>query len=177
VKAAYADPPYLGVAAKHYGARHPNAADYDDPMTHKRLIERLADEYESWALSMNEPSLRVLLPWCPSDCRTGAWVKSFASFKANVTRAWAWEPVVFRFSRPRTRQQPTWRDFIVTPITLKKGFTGAKPDLFSFWVFDGLNLVDDDVFDDIFPGSGAVTDAYAKWRQRDQSEQFTLEVA
>jgi hypothetical protein len=175
VKAAYADPPYLGCAEKHYGKLHELAADYDDPMTHKRLIERLTDEYEAWALSLHEPSLRILLPWCPEDCRTGAWVKPFASYKAGVTRAWTWEPVIFRFSRNRTRQQDTWRDFIEAPedgpavavgITLKKGFTGRKPDPFSFWVFEGLNLMDGDRFDDLFPGSGAVTEAYDKWRNR-----------
>ncbi len=168
MKAAYADPPYLGCAEKHYGKMHDRAADYDDPLTHKRLIERLADEYESWGLSMNEPSLRILLPWCPSDCHTGVWVKSFASFKPNVGHAWTWEPVVFRFARKRTRQQPTWRDHIVCPITLKKGFTGAKPQPFCFWVFDGLNLLDGDGFDDIFPGSGAVGEAYDLWRQSGQ---------
>jgi hypothetical protein len=174
MKCAYADPPYLGVAAKHYGHLHANAADYDDPMTHKRLIEKMSDEFESWALSMSEPSLRTLLPWCPSDCRTAVWVKSFASFKPNVTRAYTWEPVVFRFSRNRTREQDTWRDHIVCPITLKKGFTGQKPEPFSFWVFEGLNIIEGDDFTDLFPGSGAVTEAYEKWRYRAAPNQLHL---
>jgi hypothetical protein len=177
MRAAYADPPYLGVAAKHYGHLHADAADYDDPLTHKRLIERLSDENDAWALSMSEPSLKVLLPWCPDDCRTGAWVKPFASFKANVTHAHAWEPVVFRFSRRRTRAQDTWRDFVICPITLKRGFTGAKPDPVCFWIFEGLNLLPGDMFADLFPGSGAVTDAYEKWSARSQPEQFHLGVA
>jgi hypothetical protein len=174
VKAAYADPPYLGVAEKHYGDLHPEAAAYDDPMTHKRLIERLCSEYDAWAMSLSEPSLRVILPMCPEDCRTGAWVKPFASFKANVTHAYAWEPVIFRFSRKRTRQQDTWRDFVAEPITLRKGFTGAKPERFCYWIFEGLNLQEGDEFHDIFPGSGAVGVAYDKWRTRG-AEHFQME--
>jgi hypothetical protein len=174
MKAAYADPPYLGVAEKHYGHLHPNAKDYDDPMTHKRLIEQLSDEAEAWALSMSEPSLRVLLPFCPEDCRTGAWVKPFASFKPNVTRAFTWEPVVYRFSRKRTREQDTWRDHISCPITLKRGFTGAKPDPVCFWIFEGLNLLEGDDFKDVFPGSGAVGAAYEKWRKRG-AQHFQME--
>ena len=90
MKAAYADPPYLGCSAKHYGALHEAASDYDDPATHKALIERLCDEYDTWALSLHEPSLRRILSMCPEDVRVGSWVKPFAAFKANVTRAWAW---------------------------------------------------------------------------------------
>lgn len=45
MKAAYADPPYLGCGKSHYGALHEQAADYDDPEHHRRLIERLCDEF------------------------------------------------------------------------------------------------------------------------------------
>ncbi len=140
MKAAYADPPYLGCGAKHYGDRHEAAAEYDTPEAHKRLIERLCDEFDTWALSLHEPSLRTILAMCPDDVRVAAWVKPFAAFKANVTRAWAWEPVIFRFSRPRTREQDTWRDFVSEPIAMRRGFPGAKPDGFCFWMFEGLNL-------------------------------------
>ena len=164
MKAAYADPPYLGCGKKHYGHLHENAGDYDDPKAHKELIERLCDEYDSWALSLHEPSLRTILPMCPADIRIGVWVKPFASFKPNVTRAFTWEPVIFSFHRPIVRQQPTWRDHVSENIMLKKGFTGAKPKKFCFWIFDGLNLQIDDSFDDVFPGSFAVSDAFEEWK-------------
>lgn len=174
MKATYADPPYLGTAAKFYGALHPEAAAYDEPATHKRLIEQLSDENDCWALSMGSVHLQMMLPWCPTGTRVGAWCKSFASYKAGVTRAFAWEPVLFQFHRPRTRQQDTWRDFIVEPITLKRGLTGAKPEKVCFWIFEGLNLEDGDEFRDQFPGSGAVTRAYEKWTARSQPEQIAL---
>ncbi len=174
MKTAYADPPYLGLAQEFYGGLHPEAALYDDPMTHKRLIERLSDEYEAWALSMASTTLRLMLPWCPEDIRIGSWVKPFASFKLNVTHAYTWEPVLFRFSRKRTREQGTWRDFIAEPITLQRGFRGAKPEKVCFWIFEGLNLAEGDQFDDLFPGSGAVGVAYEKWRTRMSMEQLPL---
>jgi hypothetical protein len=155
VRAAYADPPYLGCGVKHYGTRHDAAAEYDDPEAHRRLVERLCDEFDCWALSLHEPSLRVILPMCPADVRTATWVKPFAAFKKNVTRAWTWEPVS-------------------APIAMRKGFPGAKPDAFSFWIFEGLNLRPEDEFCDVFPGSGAVGDAWQRWKNRAMPEQYEL---
>lgn len=172
MKAAYADPPYLGCGKSHYGHLHELAADYDDPETHRRLIERLSDEQECWALSLHEPSLRTILNMCPADVRVATWVKPFAAFKANVTRAYTWEPVIFRFSRNRTREQDTWRDHISEPIAMRRGFPGAKPAKVCYWIFEGLNLEADDDFRDLFPGSGAVGEAWAKWKDRHPSEQL-----
>lgn len=137
MRAAYADPPYLGCSEAFYGHLHAEAAEYDKPETHALLIERMTDEYDSWALSLHEPSLRVILPMCPAGARVASWVKPFASFKPNVTRAWTWEPVIFSFhrGRKRTREQGTWRDHIAEPIAMLRGFPGAKPDRFCFWVF------------------------------------------
>lgn len=174
MRAAYADPPYLGCGKRHYGDLHAEAAAFDDPAEHRRLIERLSDENDCWALSLHEPSLRVLLPMCPSDVRVGAWVKPFAAFKANVTRAFAWEPVIFRFCRDRTREQDTWRDFVIEPIAMRRGFPGAKPDKVCFWIFEGLNLEPTDQFHDVFPGSGAVTRAWGAWSARAAPEQLSL---
>lgn len=166
---AYADPPYLGVAEKFYGHLHSEAADYDDPATHQKLINRLCAEYDGWALSLHLPSLRTILGMCPDDVRLGAWVKPFASFKKNVTRAWAWEPIILWGGRPIPITQPTQRDWIEAPaiaesITLRRGFTGAKPAAVCHWIFDWLNMTPEDDFVDLFPGSGAVQRAYEDWR-------------
>lgn len=168
MRAAYADPPYLGCGKTHYGHLHELAADFDDPSAHRRLIERLSDEFDCWALSLHEPSLRVILPMCPDDIRVAAWVKPFAAFKRNVTRAWTWEPVIFRFAAARKIPgcDPTWRDHLSAPIAMRRGFPGAKPDAFAFWVFEGLALAPEDEFCDLFPGSGAVGRAWDIWRAR-----------
>ncbi len=154
---AYADPPYLGLAAKFYGHLHEAAADYDRLETHRALVERLCDEFsDGWAMSLHSPSLGQILSICPADVRVMAWVKPFCSFKPGVGVAYAWEPVIFRGGRKRTRQQQTVRDWCAVNITLRKGFTGAKPPEFVWWVLDVLNVLDGDEVHDLFPGSGAV---------------------
>jgi len=164
MKCAYADPPYLG-CGKLFKKQHAEAHIWDNPETHRLLIQQLCDEYpDGWAMSCSSPSLRVLLPMTPDDCRIGAWVKPFCIFKPNVGVAYAWEPVIFRGGRKRTRQQPTVRDWVSENITLKKGLTGAKPPKFAQWVFSVLNLTRRDSLVDLFPGTNAISDA---WEQHE----------
>jgi hypothetical protein len=161
---AYADPPYLGCGAKHYGTHHPDAADWDDPETHRALIGRLTAEYpDGWALSCHVPSLRVLLPMCPDDVRIGAWVKPFHALKRGVRPSYGWEPVIFRGGRNRNHPPPpkggtatTPRDFISANITLRKGLTGAKPEPVCRWVLDILGFRPGDTLVDLFPGTGVM---------------------
>lgn len=158
MRVAYADPPYPGCAD-----RYPEQQEID----HAALIQRLGREYpDGWALSTHVPALRMLLPLCPEDVRVGAWVKPFAVFKPNVGVAYAWEPVLFRGGRRRPRTQDTVRDWVAAPITLQRGVVGAKPDAFCYWLFEVLNLRPDDDLDDLYPGSGAVTRAWGRWRGR-----------
>lgn len=160
---AYADPPYYGLAQKFYGDRHPEAAVYDTLEAHAALIERMNDEFsDGWAMSLHSPSLKHILPLCPDDCRVGAWVKPFASFKPGVGVAYAWEPVIFRGGRRRTRKQQTVRDWCAVNIAMLRGFPGAKPREFVLWVLDWLNVEPGDTVDDLFLGSGAVSAAIAE---------------
>lgn len=179
MKAAYADPPYLGCGKRHYGKLHLAASEYDDPAAHQRLVERLMDEFDSWALSTHTPALKMLLGWCPDDIRVCAWVKPFASFK-GPQMAFVWEPVlVHRPKIKRSRGVDTVRDFVIaTPPVFEKKHTavtpGEKPQAFCEWLFAALALKPGDEFHDLFPGSGAVIRAYEKWRSRSQPEQFAL---
>lgn len=160
---AYADPPYLGCGQKHYGALHPDAAVYDTLDAHKRLIERLEREFpDGWAMSLHSPSLRDILPMCPPTVRVASWVKPWCAFKLNVNPAYAWEPVIWRGGRKRTREQPTTRDWLAENITMKRGLTGAKPRAFCMWVFDLLNVQPGDEIEDLFHGSGAVAAAISE---------------
>ena len=159
MKFAYADPPYIGQAKRHYGC-----AEVD----HLDLITRLIVDYpDGWALSASSPTLRVILPLCPDDVRIGAWVKSFCAFKRGVRPAYAWEPVIYRGGRnpinghraaipEKNGKQTTPKDFIVEPITLQKGLVGAKPDKVCRWILDLLNVQVGDQVDDLFPGTGAM---------------------
>jgi hypothetical protein len=128
------------------------------------LIERLCDDYpDGWALSLHSPSLKVVLAMCPDDVRISAWCKSFGVYKPNVNPAYVWEPVIWRGGRKYTRDDATVRDFIVEPITLQRGLTGAKPREVCRWIFALLNAQPGDELHDLFPGTGAVGAAWAEW--------------
>ncbi len=162
MKFAFADPPYLG-CGKLY-PEHPEALLWDDPETHRQLIERLCRDYpDGWALSASSPSLRTVLPMCPPDVRVAAWVKPFAAFKRNVRNAYTWEPVILRGGRTSSRDgAPVTRDHLAEPITLKRGLTGAKPARFNRWVLDMLGYIDgEDTLDDLFPGTAGMAAALA----------------
>jgi hypothetical protein len=162
---AYADPPYLGCCKlyKHY---HPDGKCWDEIATHHDLITHLVNAFpDGWALSATSVSLRSLLPLCPEDVRVAAWAKSFCAFKKGVRPAYAWEPVIFwRGRNPNAGYrhlpplkggvQVTPKDFIVEPITLRKGLTGAKPDRVCHWILDLLGFQADDSCVDLFPGTG-----------------------
>jgi hypothetical protein len=156
MKGCYADPPYPGMA-HFYGTPEVN---------HEFLVRDLCEQYpESWALSTASTTLQQVLAVCPPDVRIAAWVKPFASFKPGVNPAYAWEPVIFYGGRKRDRREYTVRDWCAASITLRRGFTGAKPEEFCFWLFDLMGLRPGDEFVDLFPGSGAVTrawDAYSR---------------
>jgi hypothetical protein len=162
---AYADPPYFGYSKKFY-SDHPAASVYDSIEGHAELISNLSKNYpDGWALSMTSGNLFDILPLCPPGCRVAAWVKPWASFKPGVCPAYAWEPVVFTGGRKPSRSEPSGRDFVSCGITLKRGFTGAKPEQFVHWVLNDLfhATLDDEVVD-LFPGSGAVQRAMDSWR-------------
>lgn len=160
MKFAYADPPYVGQSKRLYGGSEVN---------HRLLIAHLCDEFpDGWALSCSSPSLRELLILCPEDCRISPWVKPFASFKPNVNPAYVWEPVIWRGGRDRERDEPTVRDYHSGNITLQRGLAGAKPDSFSFWIFQLLNMTPEDEFVDIFPGTEAVSRAWESFCRQQQ---------
>lgn len=166
MKFAYADPPYLGLA-RIYAKRHPEAMVWDNPSTHEQLIDRLCSEYaDGWALSLHLPSIRTILPMCPSQARIAAWVKPFASFKPGVNPGYTWEPVIFCGGRKRMRGEATVRDHFACPISLMKGLPGAKPREFCRWIIEILNALPGDEFDDLFPGTGIFGRVWAE-RQTD----------
>ena len=153
---AYADPPYLGQARKHYG---PEAKEVNHPL----LIAHLG-EFDGWALSLSSPSLRTILPMCPEGVRVGAWVKPFAVFKPGVNPGYCWEPVIFKPLRTHSRDRDTVRDRVSANVTLQRGVSGAKPEAFCRCMFEVTGLDPSDEFVDLFPGSGAVTRAWDRWR-------------
>jgi hypothetical protein len=141
MRAAYADPPYIGMAERWY-KEDPCCAEID----HAKLIAQL-NEYDAWALSCSSTTLQWILALCPQDVRIGAYCKTFAPFRKGVNHSYVWEPVIF-------------------PAPLHAGCAGAKPEKFAVWVFLMLGLQPDDEFMDLFPGSGAIGRAWEMYRRQ-----------
>ncbi len=162
ITVAYADPPYYGQG--HRYPEHPEAHVWDDSDHYARFIENLSLDYPNgWMLSASSQSLRILLPMCPDEVRVLAWVKPFAAFKKNVNPAYAWEPILVVGGRSRSDDMTYMRDWAAESITLKKGLTGAKPENICYWLFDAMNLRPDDIFVDLFPGTGIVGKSWSQY--------------
>jgi hypothetical protein len=159
----YADPPYPGCA--HLYRDHP---DYAGEVDHVELVERLERDYDGWVLhtAATPEAIALLAPLVKgTGARWCSWVKGFAAFKRNVSVAYAWEPVIIKAARkPVVSKRLVMRDWIECPITLKRGLTGAKPEAICHWAFELLGAHPEDELHDLFPGTGAVTEAWRSWR-------------
>jgi hypothetical protein len=164
LRLAYADPPYPGKAWLYRD--HP---DYGGEVDHAALIERMTG-YDGWALSTSAEALPAVLALCPPGVRVAAWHRG----ERPVRSRWplhAWEPVIYHGGRqlPGARRA----DSIVhgvTPVTTRLGrVIGAKPAAVCRWIFTLLGAAPGDTLDDLFPGSGAVTRAWAAYTSRDPS--------
>lgn len=158
---AYADPPYVGQARRHYG-KHP---DYAGEVDHAALIARLGT-FDAWALSASMRSLRAVLPLCPDDVLVLAWFNTNAPPMGDK-RIYAWEPVILHGGRRPTvhtkttliAPPPMWTFRPVTPGHV----IGEKPETFALWLFVCAGLAPNDEFYDLFPGSSAMTQAWARF--------------
>jgi hypothetical protein len=171
MKIGYADPPYPGCA--HLYKDH---VDFAGEVDHKELIDRLEKEFDGWILHTASTTLNQVLPLTPSNSRLMAWVKPFAAFKRNVSVAYAWEPVMVKAARkPVVSKRLVNRDWLAEGITMKKGLTGAKPEKVCHWLFEMVGAHPEDELVDLFPGTGAVTDAWKTWKGKFTLPKFELE--
>jgi hypothetical protein len=165
MKIGYADPPYIGCAGLYQD--HP---DYGGEVDHIALVERLERDFDGWILhsSATPEAMAVLAPLViDTGARWMSWVKGFAAFKKNVSVAYAWEPVIIKAARkPIVRHRIIMRDWIEEGITLRRGLTGAKPEAVCHWAFHVVGAEPEDDLVDLYPGTGAVTDAWRTWKDR-----------
>jgi hypothetical protein len=182
---AYADPPYVGQAKRHYAKEAAAAGRVAAEVDHRVLLTRLM-EYDGWALSLSSPSLEEILHLCrevcgPNAVRVAAWVKPFAVMRPGIWPVYAWEPVIFRKAKGRKSSRVTatpmdWhlgRPYGVSAREREThGVKGSKPPDFCYWLFGVLDLHPEDSLDDLFPGSGGVGKAWEAWRTWDRSAQI-----
>lgn len=154
-RVAYADPPYPGMAQRCYGDQPNYAGEVD----HGELVARLM-AFDGWALSTSARALRELLPMCPASARVAAWVKPIGVSGETRGPHSTWEPVIYV---PARLQKPGRRDWI-SAMPARGGdsdLIGRKPQAFCSWLFELLGLAPHDTFVDLYPGSEAVSRAWA----------------
>ena len=165
---AYADPPYIGQAKKHY-RKHP---DFAGEVDHAALVDRLVSDYpDGWALSLSCKSLQHILALCPPCVRVMAWTKPMTPILPGIRLQYGWEPVILCGGRQgkHVKGDPMLRDYLAaSPVgyTFRKRpdghVIGRKPDAFAAWVFRCLGAQQGDTLDDLFPGTGAISVAWAR---------------
>lgn len=152
---AYADPPYPGLAKKYYQYED----TYQGEVDHVRLLEQLAT-YDGWALSTSSKALRYILPMCPEDVHTCAWVKPIPPSPNARGLNVRWEPLIVKQARLSFGAVRDW--ISCQPARFGGELIGRKPIAFCSFLFEALAAAPDDIFDDLFPGTGIVS---AAWRE------------
>lgn len=173
LRLGYADPPYVNCAHLYRGQ-----PDYAGEVDHAALVRHLDATYDGWVLhaAATPASIATLAPLVmDTGARWMVWVKGFAAFKRNVPVAYAWEPVIIKAARrPVVSRRLVMRDWIQESITLRRGLTGAKPEAVCHWAFELLGARPDDVLDDLYPGTGAVSRAWESWCRKFVLPEFSL---
>ncbi len=161
---AYADPPYPGQAKRLYGD-HP---DYAGEVDHKELIADLLAAYpDGWALSTSVRALPAVLRLCPDRVLVGCWLKRATAPPMGDNRMYSWEPVIFCDTPQPAMPTALHCEAVASQYTFRKKpeeyVVGSKPQGFCYWLFAAMGLWPDDYFVDVFPGSGAVSNAWDAW--------------
>lgn len=159
---AYADPPYPGKS--HYYAERRE-------VDHASLLERLTRNYpDGWALSTSSEALRDVLSLCPRGVRICAWFKGPRHTKSRRALV-SWEPVIVAGGRPlRVDVVQDLSDGLVAVgrfRTFPGAMIGMKPPAFAEWMFRQLGASRVDRLDDLFPGSGAIGRAWARYTDKE----------
>lgn len=147
--------------------QHPEAHLWDDPETHRLLLQRLMAEADGFAIATTPDGVAAYGP-LPIGTRIMAWVKPNATPSSHRLTS-KWEAVIlYPPSGRRSSRTPAgaMSDVLICPAP-RRGFPGAKPIEWTLWVLDALGYdpFEDDV-EDTFHGSGAVAEGIRAWIDR-----------
>ena len=144
---------------------HPEAYLWDEPATHKNLINKLMNEYDGFAIALTVHSLSTYMEEIATNSRNGirvmAWVKPSAVPSGNRIQN-IWEPVIVKMpqSRKNYKSGKSCKDVLIAHPP-RNGFVGAKPNEWTSWVMDAMGVQDGDIVEDLFIGSGKVSEVIA----------------
>lgn len=166
LRLAYADPPYVGLSRRYY-AEHP---DFAGEVDHRSLLERLAT-FDGWALSASSRSERMiwrLLDELGMEARKAVWVRGARQVRSTWPLS-AHEVVFYRPARLVPSESPG-EDVLVhgarPRLSDPSRVVGLKPWPFCGWLFRSLlRALPGDHLDDLFPGSGGVSAAWATYSE------------
>ncbi|RUQ07029.1 hypothetical protein D8M34_06040 [Microbacterium sp. HSID17254] len=137
---------------------HPDAGVWDDITEHRRLIERLVEEFDGFAIATTHDGLDAYRP-LPIGAHTAVWHRPTALPGGGriINR---WEPVIVFVPEERRGREGLRVSDVLTANAPRAGFVGAKPPEWTRWVLDmlGYDPATDELHD-LFPGSGAVAAA------------------
>lgn len=146
-----------------YGSRyrvadhHEDAEQYDDPATHRALLEHLVHNYDGWALASSWDGPHTVYAPLPRGTRVMIWHRTNAmpSGARIISR---YETVMlYPPAARRAKAACLGVPDVLTTSVPASGFAGSKPPAWTRWVLDALGYDPDaDTVDDLFPGSGAV---------------------
>lgn len=158
---AYADPPYPGLAGRYYD---------QEEVDHRHLVSRLQEEYpDGWALSTSAKALQGVLSLCPPGVRVAIWVNGGRVTRTRRARH-VYEPLIV--AGGRVAPEPVVQDLCDVLAwggrqhSHPGALVGMKPAPFCEWMFGLLGARCGDRLDDLFPGSGAVSRAWALYSSR-----------
>lgn len=137
---------------------HPDAREWDDPARHRALLEQLHDEFDGWAIATAPDGLEAYAP-IPVNARTMVWFRPNAIPGGHRLRS-MWEPVIIHVPEGRWNRLGGQVPDLLEARVPENGFPGEKPPAWTRWVLDALGYdPDTDTVTDLFPGSGAITNA------------------
>lgn len=138
---------------------HSSADEWNDPARHRQLLEELQQNFDGWAIATSPDGLAAYGE-LPVGTRLMAWVKPNAQPGSHRLRS-GWEIVILYppAGRRSNRGGVGMISDVLTANAPRKGFIGAKPIEWTHWVLDALSYEPGDVVQDLFPGSGLVSEA------------------
>lgn len=143
---------------------HADAADWDDDATHRALLERLMDEFDSWVIATSKDRLDAY-GRLPIGHELMFWRKPTAMRGSN--RIMHTTELVIVYNHHTRRARHSGGHGQVDDVLVEnapQGFAGAKPERWTHWVLDAMSYdPDHDTVADLFPGSGRVAAAIATY--------------